>query len=77
MPKMDGLAATQAIRALKGPGGKAPIIAMSADVMPHSIERCRVAGMVDHLAKPVQMRALHETLSRWMAPQKAKQRSAA
>jgi signal transduction histidine kinase/ActR/RegA family two-component response regulator len=77
MPKMDGLAATRAIRALKGPSGKTPIIAMSADVMPHSVDRCRAAGMVDHLAKPVQMRALHETLSRWMAPQKQKQRSAA
>jgi signal transduction histidine kinase/CheY-like chemotaxis protein len=79
MPKMDGLAATRAIRALKGPSGKAPIIAMSADVMPQSVDRCLAAGMVDHLAKPVQMRALHETLARWMAPskQKQKQRSAA
>jgi signal transduction histidine kinase/ActR/RegA family two-component response regulator len=77
MPRMDGLAATRAIRALKGPGSKAPIIAMSADVMPHSVERCCAAGMVDHLAKPVQMRALHEKLARWMAPQKQKQRSAA
>ncbi len=77
MPRMDGLAATRAIRALKGPAGKAPIIAMSADVMPQSVDRCRAAGMVDHLAKPVQMRALHETLSRWMTPQKPKQRSAA
>jgi signal transduction histidine kinase/ActR/RegA family two-component response regulator len=77
MPKMDGLAATRAIRALNGPGGKAPIIAMSADVMPHSVDRCRAAGMVDHLAKPVQMRVLHETLARWMPPQKQKQRSAA
>ena len=77
MPKMDGLAATRAIRALNGPGGKAPIIAMSADVMPQSVARCRTAGMVDHLAKPVQMRALHETLARWIAPQKQKQRSAA
>ena len=75
MPKMDGLAATRAIRALSGPAGKTPIIAMSADVMPQSVARCRTAGMVDHLAKPVQMRALHETLSRWIAPQK--QRSAA
>jgi signal transduction histidine kinase/CheY-like chemotaxis protein len=77
MPKMDGLAATRAIRALKGAAGKAPIIAMSADVMPHSIDRCRAAGMVDHLAKPVQLKALHDTLARWMAPQKHKPRSAA
>jgi signal transduction histidine kinase/ActR/RegA family two-component response regulator len=77
MPKMDGLAATRAIRALKGAAGKAPIIAMSADVMPHSVDRCRAAGMVDHLAKPVQLRALHDTLARWMAPQKQNRRTAA
>ena len=77
MPKMDGLAATRAIRALKGAAGRTPIIAMSADVMRHSVDRCRAAGMVDHLAKPVQMKALHDTLARWMAPQKQKRRSAA
>ena len=70
MPKMDGLAATRAIRALEGPGGRAPIIAMSADVMPQSIERCRAAGMVDHVAKPVQIKALHEVLARKMAEQR-------
>jgi signal transduction histidine kinase/CheY-like chemotaxis protein len=77
MPKMDGLAATRAIRALKGAAGKTPIIAMSADVMPNSVDRCRAAGMVDHLAKPVQLKALHDTLALWMGPQKLKQRSAA
>ena len=77
MPKMDGLAATRAIRALKGGAGKTPIIAMSADVMPHSVDRCRAAGMVDYLAKPVQLKALHDTLARWMAPQAQKRRSAA
>jgi CheY-like chemotaxis protein len=76
MPRMDGLAATRAIRALAGPAGQAPIIAMSADVLPQSVERCRAAGMVDHLAKPVQLRALHQTLSRWMIEQQ-KRRSAA
>jgi signal transduction histidine kinase/ActR/RegA family two-component response regulator len=77
MPKIDGLAATHAIRGLKGAAGKAPVIAMSADVMPESVERCRAAGMVDHLAKPVQLKALHDTLARWMAPPKQRQRSAA
>jgi CheY-like chemotaxis protein/nitrogen-specific signal transduction histidine kinase len=77
MPKMDGLEATRAIRALAGPSARAPIIAMSADVLPHSVERCRAAGMEDHLAKPVQLRALHDTLALWLAPQKGKARSAA
>jgi signal transduction histidine kinase/ActR/RegA family two-component response regulator len=75
MPMMDGLAATRAIRALDGPNAAVPILAMSADVMPQSIERCRQAGMVEHLAKPVQIKALHEALQRWMTGQQ--RRSAA
>jgi CheY-like chemotaxis protein len=67
MPGMDGLDATLAIRALPGASGRTPIIAMSADVLPHSVERCRAVGMVDHLAKPVQLRALHDTLAHWFA----------
>jgi signal transduction histidine kinase/ActR/RegA family two-component response regulator len=70
MPGMDGLAAARAIRALDGPGGKAPIVAMTADVMPQNLQKCLAAGMVDTLAKPVQMQALHDTLSRCLAPQK-------
>ena len=69
MPKMDGVAATRAIRALDGPHAAVPILAMSADVMPQSIERCRQAGMVEHLAKPVQLKALHDALKRWMTGQ--------
>jgi CheY-like chemotaxis protein/nitrogen-specific signal transduction histidine kinase len=69
MPRMDGLAATRAIRALEGRNGQIPILAMSADVMPQSVERCRQAGMVEHLAKPVQLTALHAALQRWMTEQ--------
>jgi signal transduction histidine kinase/CheY-like chemotaxis protein len=76
MPGMDGLEATLAIRALPGSSGRTPIIAMSADVLPQSVERCRAVGMVDHLAKPVQLRALHDTLSHWFAPEQ-KRRNAA
>ena len=74
MPGMDGLAATRAIRQLDGPGAQTPIIAMSADVMPQNIERCRAAGMVDHLAKPVQIKTLHAVLARCMTEQKNKQK---
>ncbi|KSB87557.1 hypothetical protein AS593_21050 [Caulobacter vibrioides] len=66
MPRMDGLAAARAIRALPGPAGRAPIIALSADVMPQQIERCRQAGMVDHVAKPIQRDVLIAALNRWL-----------
>ena len=58
MPNMDGLAATRAIRALPGAVAGIPIIALSADVMPEQIARCRLAGMNDHLAKPIHRESL-------------------
>jgi CheY-like chemotaxis protein len=66
MPKMDGLAATRAIRAGGGPSAQTPVIAMSADVMTRNLEDCRNAGMVDHIAKPVQLPVMHAVLQRWM-----------
>jgi signal transduction histidine kinase len=67
MPEMDGLAATRAIRALGGPASETPIIAMSADALPQQVERCYAAGMVDHVAKPVQREVLYAKISRWLA----------
>ncbi|MDB5455626.1 MAG: histidine kinase, partial [Caulobacter sp.] len=54
MPDLDGLAATRAICALDGPAGRTPIIAMSADALPAQVALCLAAGMVDHVAKPIQ-----------------------
>ena len=67
MPEMDGLAATRAIRALPGEVGQIPIIAMSADALPQQVERCYAAGMVDHVAKPVQREVLYAKIGRWLA----------
>lgn len=53
MPLMDGYAATRAIRAVPGPRGRVPIIAMTASVMPGDTERCTAAGMDGHLPKPL------------------------
>ncbi|MDI1364527.1 MAG: ATP-binding protein [bacterium] len=67
MPVMDGLAATRAIRALPTAASKVPIIAMSADALPQQVERCYAAGMVDHIAKPIQRETLYAKVERWMA----------
>ena len=66
MPRMDGLEAARAIKAQGGSGSETPIVAMSADVMPGSIERCLQAGMVDHIAKPARLEIMHAVLQRWM-----------
>ena len=68
MPGMDGLAATRAIRALPGAVASTPIIALSADVMPEQIARCRLAGMNDHVAKPIHRESLIAAVMRALPP---------
>ena len=66
MPGVDGLAATRAIRAMDGPAGAVPIIAMSADVLPEQVARTREAGMVDSVGKPIDLETLQACLARWV-----------
>ena len=66
MPRMDGLEATRAIRALGGVCATVPIIAMSADVMPEMEAACLRAGMNAAVGKPIQIQALHDVLTRWL-----------
>ena len=66
MPRMDGLEATRAIRALGGVCAAVPIIAMSADVMPEMEAACLRAGMNAAVGKPIQIQALHDVLARWL-----------
>ena len=64
MPVMDGLAATRAIRALdRQDAGTIPIIAMTANAFEEDAKKCLEAGMNAHLAKPLEMKKLIETLS--------------
>ena len=56
MPKMDGLAATRAIRALDRPDAACiPIIAMTGNAFQEDVQECLDAGMNAHLAKPIDM----------------------
>ncbi|NYZ11875.1 response regulator [Azospirillum sp. RWY-5-1] len=67
LPGLDGIAATRRIRALDGPAGGVPIIAITGSALPMDIERCREAGMNDHLPKPVNPAALVRALTRLTA----------
>jgi signal transduction histidine kinase/CheY-like chemotaxis protein len=64
MPRMDGLALAQAIRAKSGP--RIPIVALTADIMPETQRRCLETGLQGCLAKPVSLESLRETVTRWL-----------
>ncbi len=59
MPEMDGLTATQAIRALPGPKSEIPIVAVTAEAMPEQVRKCLAAGMDAHVAKPIRPDVLY------------------
>ena len=66
MPVMDGIAASCAIRELDHPDAKQiPIIAITANAFAKDIERCRLAGMNEHLSKPLNIRRLISILSKF------------
>ena len=64
MPLMDGLQATEAIRALDRSDAKTiPIIALTANAFDEDVQRSLQAGMNAHLSKPVEPERLYETLA--------------
>jgi signal transduction histidine kinase/CheY-like chemotaxis protein/ABC-type amino acid transport substrate-binding protein len=69
MPEMDGLEATQRIRALDRPDAKTiPIIALTANAFDEDVQRSLQAGLNAHLSKPVEPEILFETLERLIQP---------
>ena len=68
MPAMDGFELTRCVRELEASGARArmPIIAVTANALPGEGARCLAAGMDDYLPKPIEIRTLSATLSRWI-----------
>jgi hypothetical protein len=64
MPRMDGLAATRAIRALPGRAATTAIVAMTANAMESDRRACLEAGMNDYIAKPINRRHLAAAIDR-------------
>jgi PAS domain S-box-containing protein len=65
MPVMDGITATQAIRASDHPSRHVPIVAMTANVLPQQVAGLKAAGMDDHVCKPFRRPELLAAIERW------------
>ena len=65
MPNMNGYQAAEAIRALPGKRGEIPIVAMTANAFEEDRRKALESGMNAHIAKPVDVSVLLETLSRF------------
>jgi len=71
MPNMDGYDATRVIRSRPEFDG-IPVIAMTANAMEQDLEKAREAGMVSHVAKPVDPARLYKTLAEHIRPDPVK-----
>ena len=60
MPEMNGYDATEYIR--NKMNSKIPIIALTADVTANDLAKCKVLGMNDHIAKPIDERVLYSKI---------------
>ncbi len=67
MPEVDGLQATEMIRASGLVNAKdIPIIAMTANVFKEDIEKCMDAGMNGHLGKPINIAEVISVLQQYL-----------
>ncbi|MBF8724021.1 hybrid sensor histidine kinase/response regulator [Pseudomonas guariconensis] len=74
MPVLDGFSATEQLRAWETANQRqrTPVVALTAHILSEHKERARQAGMDGHMAKPVELSQLRETVQYW-----ARQRAAA
>jgi CheY-like chemotaxis protein len=68
MPVMDGMTATRHIRAMPGPAGAVPIVALTAAVEQGQESACFAAGMDGFVPKPIEHRLLLSAIVEATAP---------
>ena len=63
MPRMDGVQATQAIRALDGPASAIPIVALTANADPDDARKYLATGMAAVVEKPIKPERLRMAMN--------------
>ena len=70
MPRMNGYDAARAIRSEHRPDCRTiPIVAMTANAFAEDVQAARAAGMDEHIAKPLDLKALARVMSRYLLRQ--------
>lgn len=65
MPEMDGVTATQHVRAMEATHEHTPIVAVTASAFSDEEKRCREAGMDGLIRKPINERVVRDALDRY------------
>ncbi|NWF37090.1 PAS domain S-box protein [Mariprofundus sp. KV] len=66
MPEMDGYHLARTIRDEEADDKRLPIIAITADALKGTAERCYAAGMDGYLTKPILLEEFAQVISAWM-----------
>ena len=66
MPVMDGLEATEVIRASQLTSAAVPILAVTANATLEDRNNCISVGMNDHISKPIKAKILMERIQHWL-----------
>lgn len=68
MPVMDGYEATRRIRSAESRDARTrlPVVALTANAYKSDVDRCMLAGMDAHLAKPYSAKQLRAALAPWL-----------
>jgi CheY-like chemotaxis protein len=70
MPGMSGIQTVERLRALPGPEGKLPVIALTADVFSRRPEEYQALGFNDFVSKPILVSELLHAIKRAAEPPK-------
>jgi len=71
MPRMDGVQATQAIRAMEGAAGDTPIIALTANADPADAKHYLSIGMASVVEKPIKPERLRAAINQALSAEPA------
>jgi PAS domain S-box-containing protein len=66
MPEMDGYQLTRAVRSEEPDDSHIPVLAITADALKGTAQKCADSGMDAYLTKPIQLSELRQAMEKWL-----------